>query len=263
MPASAQFHHERLHVYQRAVEFAAWSQQLVGQADARAAAKEHLRRASVSVPVNIADGNAKSSDRERSQCLQVAVGSALECAACIDVLGAKELLDAELASQGKGRLQHIVSMLYGLMRSQADAVREATAVYGQAAETECPQFDHEKLHVYHRAIAFVRWCHFACAEGRVDGSTAPLLDRSSTGIVLNIAEGNAKFAPRDRGRFLEAATSAAFRSGALLDVLAACTGPGVDIAEGKATLVEVARMLAGLRRHVLEKENGGGRRGGR
>ena len=62
-------------------------------------------------------------------------------------------------------------------------------------------FDHEKLEVYREAIAFVGWVS-ALLEGTVRvGDVKDQLDRASTSIPLNIAEGNGKYAPKDRCRF--------------------------------------------------------------
>jgi hypothetical protein len=63
-------------------------------------------------------------------------------------------------------------------------------------------FDHEKLEVYREAIAFNGWLSALLeGAGRI-GDVKDQLDRASTSIPLNIAEGNGKYAPKDRCRFL-------------------------------------------------------------
>jgi four helix bundle protein len=53
-------------------------------------------------------------------------------------------------------------------------------------------FDHERLEVYREAIAFTAWLG-ALLEGAVRvGEVKDQLDRASTSIPLNIAEGNGK-----------------------------------------------------------------------
>lgn len=47
------------------------------------------------------------------------------------------------------------------------------------------------------------------------------LDRASTSIPLNIAEGNGKYTPKDRCRFFDIARGSAFECAAVLDVLTA------------------------------------------
>jgi four helix bundle protein len=57
-------------------------------------------------------------------------------------------------------------------------------------------FDHEKLEVYQEAIAFIAWLS-ALLEGTVRvGEVKDQLDRASTSIPLNIAEGNGKIRPK-------------------------------------------------------------------
>ena len=59
-------------------------------------------------------------------------------------------------------------------------------------------FDHEKLDVYQEAIDFVSW-----VDGLLKGVPKSLavynqLDRASTSIPLNIAEGNGKYTAQSR-----------------------------------------------------------------
>ena len=62
------------------------------------------------------------------------------------------------------------------------------------AAEEC-WFDHEKPDVYREAIAFIAWLS-ALLEGTVRvGEVKDQLDRASTSIPLNIAEGNGKYSP--------------------------------------------------------------------
>ncbi len=64
-----------------------------------------------------------------------------------------------------------------------------------------PLFDHEKLDVYQAAIAFCSWAGDLIATlPRI--AARDQLDRASTSIPLNIAEGNAKFSSADRAVFL-------------------------------------------------------------
>lgn len=49
----------------------------------------------------------------------IARGSALECAACLDVMALKQLIDREQAKQGKEYLSSIVAMLIGLIKSNS------------------------------------------------------------------------------------------------------------------------------------------------
>ena len=83
------------------------------------AAHNQLDRASTSVPLNIAEGNGKNTSRDRCNYFDTARGSALECAACLDVLVAKKQIESGKAEEGKAVLVEIVSMLVGLIRANS------------------------------------------------------------------------------------------------------------------------------------------------
>ena len=111
----------------------------------------------------------------------------------------------------------------------------------------CPMiFDHEKLDVYRVSIQVVAWAG-ELIEGPLADCRQPAvgqLDRASTSIALNIAEGNGKRSVKDRCRYLDIARGSAFESAACLDVLVA-RGllTNEDVAAGKALLKRVVGML--------------------
>ena len=82
-------------------------------------------------------------------------------------------------------------------------------------------FDHEKLKVYQSAIRFVTWSTDLMTGVRARAAVKDQLDRASTSVPLNIAEGNGKMAIRDRCRFLDIARGCALECAACLDVLVA------------------------------------------
>ena len=69
-------------------------------------------------------------------------------------------------------------------------------------------FDHEKLDVYREAITFVGWLSGIFENTPRIGDVKDQLDRASTSIVLNIAEGNGKYNSKDRCRFFDIAHTA-------------------------------------------------------
>src|SRR6185503_4225403 len=89
------FDHEKLMVYQVALAFNVWVGETLAAIDAKAAAKDQLDRAATSIPLNIAEGNGKFSHRDRARYFDIARGSTLECAACLDVLVSRRLLTSE------------------------------------------------------------------------------------------------------------------------------------------------------------------------
>ena len=109
------FSHEKLTVYQKAIAFVAWSQPLLESLPAKISVRDQLDRASTSIPLNIAEGNVKFSAADRARFLQIAVGSAVECAACLDVVVARGLRGANDVMAGKEQIEMIVKMLMGLL----------------------------------------------------------------------------------------------------------------------------------------------------
>src|SRR5437762_155024 len=61
------FHHEKLTVYQRALEFATWSQDLIESLTKKTSTRDHLERAGDSIALNIAEGNGKFSQKDRAR----------------------------------------------------------------------------------------------------------------------------------------------------------------------------------------------------
>src|SRR2546427_12821676 len=110
------FDHEKLDVYRESIAFCGWVGELLRQISAKAAAKDQLDRASTSIPLNIAEGNGKFSDADRSRFLEIARGSALECAACLDVLVARTLIATERILPAKEQLVRIVNMLMAMLK---------------------------------------------------------------------------------------------------------------------------------------------------
>ena len=115
-----QFDHEKLKVYQESIRFAAWADDLLESVPTSIAAHNQLDRASTSVPLNIAEGNGKHTPADRCRFFDTARGSALECAACLDVMVAKKRIGETDAVEGKRLLVEIVSMLVGLIRANSE-----------------------------------------------------------------------------------------------------------------------------------------------
>ncbi len=88
--------------------------------------------------------------------------------------------------------------------------------------TDSPQpFDHEKLHVYGKTLDFVAWATTILERVPKSMAVYNQLDRSSTSIPLNIAEGTGKFTAPDRCRYYDSARGSALECAASLDVLVA------------------------------------------
>ncbi len=138
----AYFDHEKLEVYREAIAFCGWVGELIGEIPGKISAKDQLDRASTSIPLNIAEGNGKFSPADRGRFLEIARGSALECAACLDVLIARRLATSDQIEQRKEQLAGIVRMLIGLLKRfspRADVLQEDEGVYLAEQEREQEQ----------------------------------------------------------------------------------------------------------------------------
>ena len=133
------FDHEKLNVYQASLTFITWATELISKVDVKAAVKDQLDRASTSVPLNIAEGNGKFAIKDRCRFLDFARGSALECAACLDVLVAKKLSEEAVVRAGKEQLFEIVSILMGLISSLTTRIGEEEGTYSFSEKHEQEQ----------------------------------------------------------------------------------------------------------------------------
>jgi four helix bundle protein len=112
--------HEKLEVYQASLEFITWTIPVLEGLPGNASVRNQLDRASTSVLLNIAEGNGKFTSPDRCRFFDNARGSALESAACLDVMVAKRFVSATEVQAGKAMLVKIVSMLFGLIRANSD-----------------------------------------------------------------------------------------------------------------------------------------------
>jgi len=111
------FDHERLDVYRAAIEFVATADELVTQLPrGRSYLSDQLQRAAISVPLNIAEGAGEFSRRDKSRLYRIALRSATECAAILDVCRLLNLADQRGLDTNRALLLRIVSMLTRMVR---------------------------------------------------------------------------------------------------------------------------------------------------
>jgi len=125
-----QFDHEKLRAYQEALRFAAWVEPIIEKLPAKLSARDQLDRSSTSIVLNIAEGNGKRSHPDRCRYLDIARGSSLESAACLDVLVARRKLAAAEVANGKAILLGVVSLISGLIARFSGEVQEDASEYG-------------------------------------------------------------------------------------------------------------------------------------
>jgi four helix bundle protein len=114
------FDHEKLDVYQESLAFVAWLEPILRKLPKTIAVRDQLDRAGSSIVLNLAEGNGKFTPADRCRFFDIARGSALECAAALDVLVAKGCYDFAAVEPGKQKLRRIVSMLVGLIKANSD-----------------------------------------------------------------------------------------------------------------------------------------------
>jgi four helix bundle protein len=80
-------------------------------------AKNQLGRASLSIVLNIAEGSAKFTNRDRRNFFVVARGSVFESAAMVEILHAENEIPLELKTQLAEGLDEISRILYAMIKN--------------------------------------------------------------------------------------------------------------------------------------------------
>ncbi len=104
--------YEKLHVYQCAIDFLGKTVQLIDEMPKGSSILvDQLKRASISMPLNIAEGAGKRSKADYRKYFDIARGSAMECGAILDVCLKLNLVRQDRYTPGKVLLERIVAML--------------------------------------------------------------------------------------------------------------------------------------------------------
>jgi four helix bundle protein len=123
------FNHEQLDVYKLALEYVRWVYSVEKKLSTlHRHAKDQLVRASQSIPLNIAEGNAKATDGDRHKFFEIARGSAFECASIQDVLEVRGAINSQTNCAGKEYLDRISAMLTR-MCGRSYSIRELSTPY--------------------------------------------------------------------------------------------------------------------------------------
>ena len=107
-----QLSHEKLEVYQKSIYFLTLSAKVLGEIPrGYAELSDQLKRAALSVPLNIAEASGRTGSLDNARHFAIARGSALECGAILDACNALQILDSKIYAEGKRLLVAEVSML--------------------------------------------------------------------------------------------------------------------------------------------------------
>ena len=124
------FDHEKLDVYRKALAFAQWAEVILERIPKSAAVHNQLDRARTSIVLNIPEGNGRFTPADRCKFFDIARGSRLESAGCLDLIFIKKLISEPELEEGKTILKDVISLLVGLIRSNSpDRMHEDVVEY--------------------------------------------------------------------------------------------------------------------------------------
>jgi four helix bundle protein len=110
MTTATSLDHEDLDVYKVAIEFVAVALQIAGALPrGHGSLADQLKRASISIPSNIAEANGRTGLADRRHFHAIARGSATEAAALLDVVALVH--EEPRVREGKAHLHRVVAML--------------------------------------------------------------------------------------------------------------------------------------------------------
>ena len=110
------FAHERLDVYRVAIEFLGVSDEIASELPrGRAYLVDQLRRASLSVTLNVAEGAGEFAPADKARFYRMARRSGTECVAILDACRILKLTDVVVLTHGRELLYRVVSMLTAMV----------------------------------------------------------------------------------------------------------------------------------------------------
>jgi four helix bundle protein len=111
------FDHEKLTVYQVAIEFVILADEVIESLPrGRAYLSDQLQRAALSISLNIAEGAGEYAVDEKARFYRMAKRSATECAGVLDVCQRLRLIEENRYIKGRELLIGIVSMLIKMVQ---------------------------------------------------------------------------------------------------------------------------------------------------
>ena len=158
-PLAFALDHERLEVYQVAVELHAVACSLLPSKGFRVL-RDQLERASLGVVLNIAEGTGRTSPGDKRRFYEMARGSAAETAAAIQVLRIRRLADPRPLGAARVLAVRTVQMLSRVMRRPCSTRRSVNE--SRQAATAGGSADEPRQRLY------PRWRRMSCGAGCAD-----------------------------------------------------------------------------------------------
>jgi four helix bundle protein len=113
------FAFQNLEVYQKAKSFNSIIFKYVTKNDARIdfVIKKQLKRAALSIQLNIAEGSGRFSKADRKNFFVIARGSVFECYAILDFLKDESLIESDLVSGLNSQCESLSKMLFAMIKN--------------------------------------------------------------------------------------------------------------------------------------------------
>ena len=116
------FEHERLDAYRLAIELLAVAEQLARSLpQGRSYLADQLRRASLSISLNIAEGAGEFAPADKARFYRMARRSATECAAIVDAGRTLELIEPLAGESARALLHRLVAVLTALIVTRRES----------------------------------------------------------------------------------------------------------------------------------------------
>jgi four helix bundle protein len=111
------FDFENLDVYKKSLAFTDFILEFLRQNDIDLFLKDQLKRAVISITINIAEGAGRFSPHDKRHFYIIANGSAFESIALLQIINLRYKIDPDMYSKTYNQTEEIVKMLHGLIRN--------------------------------------------------------------------------------------------------------------------------------------------------
>jgi four helix bundle protein len=119
LPEEPIFSHEQLDVYQASMDFVATATLIIRAFPlGTAALGDQLARAATSIALNTAEGSGEFAPKEKARFYRMALRSASECGAILDIALGRKIISAARYHEARGCLRRVVAMLTAMIRQQ-------------------------------------------------------------------------------------------------------------------------------------------------